>query len=147
MSTAQRVFRSFGRHRLAALLGMTAACGSGTTVGGPTGNPDGNASIGLTLSPAATTIRQGSTTSLTGTVTRSGGFTGVVDLTLSGAPSGVSFSVGSMSNSGTSSTSTVTIVVDASTSIGTYPLTITAAGTDVTSVSAAYTLTVAVAYP
>lgn len=151
MSTSKRLVRSLSPFRLAALLVLTGACGSSSMLPGTDGNNnsngDGNSSgsIGLSLSPASTLIRQGSTTSFTGTVTRGGGFTDDVAIMVSGAPLGVNTTVTSMPTSG-SSAANISISVSATTVTGNYPLTVTASGPGVASVSATYTLMVALAY-
>jgi hypothetical protein len=109
------------------------------------GGGKSSGSIGFSLSPASAVTRQGSTTSFTGTVTRSGGFTDDVAIAVTGAPAGVSTTVTSQPISG-SSTGNVSISVGLTTATGDYPLTVTASGPGVSSVSATYTLMVAVVF-
>lgn len=86
------------------------------------GSPD----FSVTASPASQSVVQGGSTSYTVTVTPSGGFTGVVSLSVSGLPSGASgtFNPASLS----SGNSTLSVATAASTPAGTYPLTITGTG-------------------
>src|SRR6516225_7922542 len=83
------------------------------------GNPD----FSVTASPASQSVTQGNGTSYTVTVTPSGGFTGSVDLTVSGLPAGASGSFNPTSL--TSGNSTLTITTSSTTPTGSFPLTIT----------------------
>jgi hypothetical protein len=75
----------------------------------------------LSASPAALSIAQGNSAPSTIAVTPSGGFTGSVDLTISGVPTGASASFDP-----TSTTSSSVLTVAAGTAApGTYPLTVT----------------------
>jgi hypothetical protein len=151
MSPIEHPVRHLPPFWFAALLALTGACGSSSMLPVADGNNNGNSggkssgSIGFSLSPASALTRQGSTTSFTGTVTRIGGFTDDVTLTVTGAPTGVSTAVISQPTSG-SRTGNVSISVSLTTATGDYPLTVTASGPGVASVSATYTLMVAVVY-
>jgi hypothetical protein len=82
-----------------------------------------SADFSLTASPASQTTPPGGSASYTASVTGSGGFTGTVNLSVSGLPTGASgtFTPGSVSGSGSS-----TLAVSAGSAVaGTYPLTIT----------------------
>jgi Putative Ig domain len=85
-------------------------------------NPAATPDFSLSASPTSQTVTQGSGTSYTVTVTPSGGFTGSVNLSVSGLPSGAS---GSFSPNPTTGSSTLTVTTGSSTPTGTYPLTIT----------------------
>lgn len=127
---------------LAAVLTLPAACsggGDGGTQPGPT------PAIAISLSPASATVAQGGSTPVGVTVTRSGGFTGTVNLTVGGAPSGVSGTVAAPQTSGGVTTAAVTVAVDAATAPGTYTLTVQASGSGVSSASASFALTVTAA--
>ncbi len=82
-------------------------------------NPD----FSLSAAPATQTVTTGGSTSYTATVMPSGGFTGAIDLSVSGLPSGAgaSFNPASISNGSGSSTLNVTNAFPA----GNYTLTIT----------------------
>ncbi len=77
--------------------GAIAACsstGDGGTQPGPT------PAIAISLNPTSGSVAQGGSTSLTATLTRSGGFSGTVTLSVQGAPTGVT---GAVSNEQTTS--------------------------------------------
>jgi hypothetical protein len=93
----------------------------------------------LVLSPAALTVAQGASGTSTATITRSGGFTGAVDLVASGAPSGMTVTITPSSVTGT--TATITVAPAASVAPGDYTLTIQGTGTDVTAQSATLVVT------
>jgi hypothetical protein len=83
------------------------------------GNPD----YSVTASPASQSVTQGNSTSYTATVTPSGGFTGTVNLTVSGLPAGATgtFNPASL----TSGNSTLSVATSSTTPTGSFPLTIT----------------------
>lgn len=78
----------------------------------------------ITASPASQTVTQGGGTSYTATVTALGGFTGTVNFSVSGLPSGATgtFSPTSVTGSGSS---TLSVSTSSTTPAGTYTLTIT----------------------
>ena len=78
----------------------------------------------IAASPASQTVTQGGGTSYTATVTASGGFTGVVNFSVSGLPSGASASFNPTSVTG-SGASTLSLSTSSTTPAGTYTLTIT----------------------
>jgi YD repeat-containing protein len=83
------------------------------------------ADFSLSISPTSQTVTAGNApVTYTVTVTKSGGFSGTVNLTITGLPAGASgpFSPPSVAGSGTS---TLTVTTLATTPAGTYPLTIT----------------------
>lgn len=88
----------------------------------PTGPPVPNFSI--TATPASQTVTAGAGTSYTTTVAASGGFTGVVSLTISGLPAGASASFNPASVT-TSGSSALSVSTSTTTPAGTYTLTIT----------------------
>ncbi|MES3035206.1 MAG: hypothetical protein V4813_14510 [Gemmatimonadota bacterium] len=97
--------------------------------------------VGLTLTPAASTITAGQIATSTVAITRGGGFAGGVNLTVTGAPSGITTSFATANpvtaNSVTMSLSTVTSVVP-----GPYTLTVKANAAGLTEATATYVLTV-----
>ena len=101
--------------------------------------------IVLVLNPTSATVVQGGNTSTTGTVTRSGSFTGSVALSVTGAPSGVTPAVSNIQTSGAVTTATVTVTVGAAAAAATYLLVMHATGTDVTEATANFALTVTAA--
>ena len=88
-----------------------------------TDGTSGSPSFSLSASPATQTVAAGSSAVYTVTVTPSGGFTGAVNLSATGQPSGatVSFNPTSVTTSGTS---TLTVIPSSSTPANSYPLTI-----------------------
>ena len=78
----------------------------------------------ITASPASQTVTAGGGTSYTATITALGGFTGTVNFSVSGLPSGASgsFSPASVTGSGSS---TLSVSTSTTTPAGTYTLTIT----------------------
>ncbi|HKF23452.1 MAG TPA: hypothetical protein VKE93_17900 [Candidatus Angelobacter sp.] len=83
------------------------------------GNPD----YSVTASPASQSVTQGNSTTYTATVTPTGGFTGSVDLTVSGLPAGATGTFNPTPV--TSGNSTLTVTTSSTTPTGTFPLTIT----------------------
>ncbi len=106
-----------------------------TTGGTPT--PD----YTVSTSPTSGTVTAGSSTTSTVTVGSVNGFTGTVNLTASGLPSGASAAFSPASISSGAGTSTMTISTTSATVAGAYPVTIT--GTSGTTTrTASYTLNV-----
>src|SRR5256885_1582808 len=87
---------------------------------GPTGD------FSVSVSPSTTTVNAGTPATYTVTVSPSGGFTGTVNLSVTGLPSAgpsASFNPASVITSGTS---TLTISSSSSVAAGNYPFTVTA---------------------
>jgi uncharacterized membrane protein len=86
-------------------------------------NPPAAGDFSLSVSPASVSVKQGTSGSYTVTITRTGGFAGAVQLSVSGLPSGATavFSP----NPATGTTSTMTVTVGATTPTGSFALTIT----------------------
>ncbi|NOT06806.1 MAG: hypothetical protein HOP28_01235, partial [Gemmatimonadales bacterium] len=124
---------------LLAALAISACKSKGSP--GPT-EPGPTPAIALSISTGGATVVQGGTTPVSATLTRSGGFTGDVLLTVDGVPSGVTGSVSTPVTSGGTTSATITIAVAASTAPGTYSLTVRGTGSGVAAVSAPFTLTV-----
>ena len=121
-----------------ALLGaaVIAGCSSGGT---PTSTPG---TIALVLNPTSGSVQQGGSTPIDATLTRGGGFTGTVNLTVTGSFTGITAVVSNVVTTGTTTTATVTISVAPGTTPGSYPLVVHGTGTGVTEATATYTLTV-----
>ena len=96
--------------------------------------------VGLAIAPTAITVGLGAQGTSQATITRGGGFTGAVTLSVTGAPAGVTFLSPTIATGAT--TSTITVSVGAAVAPGAYPLTVRANGTGVTEASAVLTLTV-----
>jgi hypothetical protein len=81
------------------------------------GTPD----FAVAATPASQTVSPGSPTTYSVTVTPTGGFNGSVSLTSTGLPAGA---VGTFSPNPTTGTSTFSVTTDATTPVGSYPVTI-----------------------
>ena len=125
---------------LAALaLVLLAACPGGDD--GPT-TPPPTPTVGVTLAASAVALTTGGSPAQIGiTVSRGGNYAGAVDLSLDGAPAGVtgSFSPASVANGTT--TSTLTLSAAASAAAGTANVTVRAKGTGAADQTAPLTLT------
>lgn len=84
--------------------------------------PAPSPNFALSASPASLTVTQGSSGNSTITVTPSGGFTGSVNLSASGLPSGVTATFGT---NPTTSTSVVTLAASSTATAGTFTVTVT----------------------
>jgi len=124
-----------------ALLLCIAIAGACSKDDGSTGPGNGPA-IALSLSATSVSIAQGSSTTVTGTITRSGGFSGDILLTVEGAPAGVTEDVSDITTAAGVTTATITIQVNSAVAIGSYTITARGTGTGVPSVTATVSLTV-----
>jgi hypothetical protein len=127
---------------LVAAMGA-AACGGGDDDTGT--NPTPTPAIGISLSPTSLSLVQGANGTVTATVSRSGGFAGSIDLSLEGAPTGVTGSFSPASVAAGATTSTITVTAAASTAPGNYTLTVRAKGTGATDQTASVALIVTAA--
>jgi hypothetical protein len=127
-----------------ALLGTAAAVGCSSEGDGVT-DPGSISpgSISLSLSETSATIEQGGSQTVTATLTRIGGFTGAVNVKVTGAVSGVTATVSNVQTSGSVTTATVTIFAGAAVP-AVYPLVVHGTGIGVGEVTQAFTLTVPV---
>ncbi|HSE53704.1 MAG TPA: hypothetical protein VLB00_16050 [Gemmatimonadales bacterium] len=101
--------------------------------------------IALALNPTSASVAQGGNTTTTATLTRSGGFTGSVTLSVTGAPSGVTAAISNIQTTGAVTTATVTVTVGAAVAAATYPLVVRGTGSGVTEATANFALTVTAA--
>ena len=88
----------------------------------PTGN---NGSFTIAVSPASQSVQRGTSTFVTVTLTRSGGFNGVVTLTISNSPAGVSATMDPALLSGGTVISRINLNVAGTATIGASTVTIT----------------------
>ena len=97
---------------------------------------DGQGGFTVSATPSSQTVTSGANTAYTVTVAPSGGFTGTVNLSSSGQPSGATatFSPSSITTSGTS---TLTVSTSSSTPAASYPITITGTSGSTTQTAAA----------
>ncbi len=121
------------------VIGTSGTLTHGTTVTFVV-SPAAQPAFSLSASPASRSIRRGRSTTYTVTITRTGGFTGAVALSLSGQGTGVTGSFNPASVTGTSSTLTVTVANNATRNTRT--LTITGTGSGVASASTTVSLTI-----
>jgi hypothetical protein len=134
-----KTLRLYGAGLLAALvLTLTACVPSSTGSGGGGGFPD----FTLSLNPTSLSAQRGSNGTTQLTITPQNGFTGTVNLSLVGAPSGVTLSPTSVSVTGSDPvTPNLTVSVDSGVDTGTYNLQVKATGGGITR-TAALSLTV-----
>jgi hypothetical protein len=99
--------------------------------------------LALTLTPGARTVAPGQSTTVAATIARGGSFTGAVDLTAEGVPSGVTVSFNPASIPAGGNTSTATIAVAPSAPSGQHAILVRAKGQGVSDQIATLALTVA----
>ncbi len=140
---------------VALAVGATAAAGTSTVTIRARGNgvTEQTATIALTvnalatgtmslaLTPTSSTITAGQTATTTLAITRGGGFAGGVNLTLTGAPSNLTFAF-STSNPVTANSVTLTLTAATSVVPGPYTLTVRGNASGLTEATASYVLTV-----
>ncbi len=102
-------------------------------------------SISVSVSPTSDAVEQGEATVVTATVTRSGGFSGSVTISVTGAPSGVTATVGTAATMGSATVASVAIEVGPDVDPGVYSITLRASGSGVSTTTATYSLTVTAA--
>lgn len=112
---------------IAMLAGALASC-NGDDDGGTTG-PTG--SIQLAVSPASLSVQQGTSGTVTVTLTRGGGFSGTVAVAFEGLPAGLTATSVPATLSGTTTSATVTVTASASVTPATYTATVRATATGV----------------
>jgi hypothetical protein len=125
------------------MTAMIAAATLTACSGGDDGGTNPTPTIDLALSAATLSVVQGASGTVTGTLTRAGGFAGDVAVTVEGAPTGVTAAQVTVAANATSGV--VTIATTAATAPGTYPLTVRATGNGVTAKTASLSLTVTAA--
>ena len=104
----------------------------------------GAGAIAIALNPTSATVQQGGNTAVTATLTRSGGFTGTVQVGVTGNPAGVTGSVSNEVTNGLVTTATITVTVGIAVAPGSYPLVVSGTGSGVDAATATFTLTVTV---
>lgn len=98
--------------------------------------------IAIVLNPTGASVPPGGNTTVTGTLTRSGGFTGTVQFGVTGNPAGVTAAVSDEVTTGLVTTATLTIAVGAAVIPGVYPLVVSGTGSGVITATGTFTLTV-----
>src|SRR5688572_15516008 len=108
----------------------------------PTGS---TASIQVTVAPATVSITQGTTGFVTATLAREGGFGGVVSLTVSNLPDGVTATMEPAQLSGATTTARVNLTATGTATPATSTVTINASAPGVSNATATFALTITVA--
>lgn len=129
---------------LATALAVVTACGGGDGNGGTT-TP--TPTIAVALSGSTLSVTGGSTATTTVNLTRGGGFTGNVDLTAEGLPTGVTASFAPASLTGSTASSVLTLTAASTVTASTANVVVRAKGTGVTDATAPIALTVVAATP
>jgi hypothetical protein len=119
--------------------GVTASTTVSVVVAAPS-----SPTLNVTVAPTTLSIVAGASGSSTATIARGGGFTGAVALTSTGAPSGMTVAFTPASLDASTTSSTVGVTVGGGVMAGSYPVTISAAGTGVTTATTTLTVTVTV---
>jgi alpha-tubulin suppressor-like RCC1 family protein/uncharacterized membrane protein len=142
------------RTRISPLMALTlllmvalplVSCSDGAGGNGGVTGPAPTPAIAIALGASTLSVTPGNDNTLTVNVTRSGGFTGVVNLTLEGAPAGVAGTFSPAAVPADASSSTLTISASGSAAPGSHGLTVRATGSGVTAQTASLSLTVEVA--
>jgi len=105
-------------------VGAFSEVGSETVCSFTLGGAGGTGDFALSATPSTQTVTAGSSTSYTINVGATGGFSGAVGLSVSGAPAGVTASLSPSSVSGSGS-STLSVSTSSTTAAGSYTLTVT----------------------
>ncbi|HWP69821.1 MAG TPA: hypothetical protein VNM36_01920 [Gemmatimonadaceae bacterium] len=128
---------------LVAAASIVFAVGCNSTYGddGPTGN---TGSIQVTANPSSLSLPQGGSGTITATLARGGGYTGVVTVAVSGLPTGATATVDPAQLSGISLSATITVTIASTVTIGTYAVTVIATGNGVQTRTASFQLAVTV---
>lgn len=129
--------------RLALGLALATAAMAGTYCGSDSTGP--KPSIALAFHPDTLTIQQGQSGSVTATLTITGSVHGPFTFSAPGVPAGVTADVSDTSTSGNTVTGTITLSVSATTTPGTYPLTVHVSATGVSDATAPFTLIITAA--
>ena len=136
MTSIQRA----GRGWLAAGFAILClACDGTDDDDGPTGN---TGSITIVVGPATASIQPGSSTFVTVTLTRAGGFTGTVTVTIAGLPNGVTATMAPAQLTGNAVTSRIDLTAAATAALASATVTVSAAAQGVTTATASFQLAV-----
>ena len=133
--------RRAGRDGIALAVTLLALACSGSDEG-PVGN---TGSIEIAVSPTALGVEQGGSNNVNASLTRRGGFTGVVTLAVTGLPTGVTATITPTQLSGAPTSASVDMTVGAASAPGTYNATITATAQGVSQATATLALTITAA--
>lgn len=138
------MMNTFARSRRFLLVAALATCAGAVTLSacGDDDNNGPNGSLAVAVVPTQLTITPGSTGTADIGITRSGTFTGPVTLAASGQPATVDVSLEPGLLDANTTSSVATVSVGPGTTAGTYPVTISAAGNGITTVSTTLNLVV-----
>jgi uncharacterized membrane protein len=117
---------------LAAALAISAGAFTLSACSDDDNGPSGNGAVALTLNPSTLNITPGSTGSATYTITRTAPFTTAVTLTTAGEPTGMDITVTPSVVDPGETTGSIDVVVAADATPGTYPISVSAAGSGIT---------------
>jgi hypothetical protein len=126
--------------RIAALAGALAVVGCNDD-----DDPVTPGALTVAVSPTDLTVAAGATSTMTTTIARTGSFTGAVALTVTGAPTGATIAFANSSIGANELSTQGTISLLATTTPGTYPITVTASGSGVTNQTTTFNLIVTAA--
>lgn len=125
---------------LACALATWGCGGGGDGQSGPTG------SILVSVTPGQVTIVQGNSEAVTLAVARAGGFTGVVNLEVTGLPAGVRVTLSTIQLAGGATAASVSLAVAGTVPASTYTASVRASATGLTDATATFTVVVVSAY-
>lgn len=129
---------------LASAVAVLAACGGGGDGGGTT-NPPAVGGFSVALSSTTLSMAQGASGSVTANITRTGSFTGTVDLSTENVPSGLTATFNPASITSSTTSTTLTVSATASVAAGNYSFTIRGKATGQSDQTATVTVTVTAA--
>ena len=129
---------------LAAALAISAGAFTLSACDDDNNGPSGNGAVAVNINPSTLNITPGSTGSATYTITRTAPFTTAVDLTTAGEPTGMEITLNPAVVDAGETTGTIDVVVAANATPGTYPITLSAAGTGITTRTTTLTVVVGV---
>ncbi len=138
MRSSQLLSRRCTTVAAVATAALAACGGSGSTPSGP----QTQGTLALTVLTPSVSVNLAGTATVSLSITRGGGFTGTVSLTVSGLPAGVTGVLAPASLDPNTTTGVLTLTAGAAATPGTATLTITASGTGVTTQTGTVALTV-----
>lgn len=136
---------------LTTIASFAAACGgdapTSTVPTPPPPPPPTPGTLSVAVAPTSVSVTQGQSGTATVTVTRGGSFTGAVDVTVEGAPTGLTTTLSSANLAAGVTTTTVTVQAAATLAPATVSLTVRARGTGVSDATVPLSVVVAAAPP
>lgn len=119
--------------------GLLACGGSGDT------SHSSGGSISLTLGSHSGSVPAGGMAQVSASILRSGGYNGDVTIVVEGVPAGVTGTATAIETTAATTTATIVIAAQASTTPGSYPLTVRVMGTGISDATSEFTLAVTAA--